>query len=282
MRLNGYRVMWIIIIFILVVGFIIASKYDLPISHAVHDPRNKFGHIMEGLGWLPAFFSFIFLFMLCGSASTAGSPGKLMFGILALVGAGILGGIADNYTKKYDDNGQSFFRWWYVFAFLALCLYIYILYSAKMTPIFRQKMLWFTSTSSVFLISIVVVVNLIKIIWMRTRFDEMLILNDFSGFTTWYSPFGKGGRSFPSGHTAHAAGILSLLFLCDAFPAYAKYKSTICILCLIYVGLMAATRIILGRHFLSDTLASVSIVSALFLFIQHSHWYKEGLYKILQ
>ena len=100
---------------------------------------------MEGLGWLPAFFSFIFLFMLCGSASTAGSPGKLMFGILALVGAGILGGIAENYMKKYDDNGQTFFRWWY-----ALCLYIYILYGAKMTPIFRQKMLWFTNTSSVF------------------------------------------------------------------------------------------------------------------------------------
>ena len=57
------------------------------------------------------------------------------------------------------------------------------------------------------------VINLLKILWNRARFDEMAASGDFSAFSPWYLPGGNGGTSFPSGHTAAACGILVLLLL---------------------------------------------------------------------
>ena len=37
-----------------------------------------------------------------------------------------------------------------------------------------------------------IAINLLKLVWARTRFDDMLAAGDFSRFTSWLQPFGQG------------------------------------------------------------------------------------------
>ena len=38
-----------------------------------------------------------------------------------------------------------------------------------------------------------VIIQLLKRVWDRTRFDDMLAAGDFGAFTSWFEPFGNGG-----------------------------------------------------------------------------------------
>ena len=125
-----------------------------------------------------------------------------------------------------------------------------------------------------------IVIHALKPIWNRARFDEMAQQMDFSGFTPWYQPFGAGGTSFPSGHTAAACGLIFLVFICDAFPQYRKYRKFILVLCSVYIAAMAASRIVIGRHFLSDTVAPCLIMAGIFLLMRRSKMYREMLDKL--
>lgn len=90
----------------------------------------------------------------------------------------------------------------------------------------------------------------------RTRFYEMAdpaIYNDqsFSMFTPWYS-HGFGGSSFPSGHTASGAAAFLSLLLCDTLDCFKNRERLFFALSWIYTWLLGFSRMIMGRHFLSD------------------------------
>ena len=123
---------------------------------------------------------------------------------------------------------------------------------------------------------------LLKFIWSRPRFDDMLAEGTQHLFRHWFMPFGSGGSSFPSGHTANAAGIFALLFLCDVFPALGRHRRLVTAGCWLYVALMAFSRILIGRHFLSDTLAASALMALLFYAVHHSKRYRQGLPALLE
>ena len=126
------------------------------------------------------------------------------------------------------------------------------------------------------------VINVLKMIWARTRFDDMMTMGSMDAFTAWWQPFGNGGTSFPSGHTASACSILVLVLLCDVFAAFAKKRTLVWSICWVYIAMMAYARILIGRHFLSDTLAAIFVMLCLFFVMVKCKWYRAGLKKIAQ
>ena len=122
-----------------------------------------------------------------------------------------------------------------------------------------------------------IAINLLKLVWARTRFDDMLAAGDFSHFTSWLQPFGQGGSSFPSGHTASACGIFMLLIVCDVSARFARRRGLVWAVCWAYVAGMALSRMAMGRHFLSDTVMAAGVMAALFLALTHTGAYRKSL-----
>lgn len=107
------------------------------------------------------------------------------------------------------------------------------------------------------------VIRFMKGIWQRTRFDDLLKAGDFSDFTTWLQVPGNGGNSFPSGHTASMGVILILVVACRLFEACRDDEAGFLFL---GYGVTAATafgRMLIGRHYLSDTLCAILVDSLL-------------------
>lgn len=94
----------------------------------------------------------------------------------------------------------------------------------------------------------------IKNLVQRTRFYEMLTVYEdsaFTMFTPWFKK-GCGGSSFPSGHTASGATLFLSLTLCDTVKRFQNKERLFFLLSWGYTWLLGFTRLIMGRHFLSD------------------------------
>ena len=276
------RIVTAVVGILFVFGFAIAAKYDLYINMEIHNSENIAAIFMETYGWLPAFITSVLLFMLLGSQPAISIWRRILFGILAIIESSILGHVADEYLVRRGLMAErGLIGSTSVFIVVVACVYIYLIKSKSITKAFRKRLIWFASNATVYSLIVVGIVNLFKEIWSRTRFDDMLAIGNFADFTPWYMPFGNGGNSFPSGHTANSAGVLTLIILCDVFPKCKKHKTIISIGCGLYIAFMALTRMIIGRHFLSDTLASGLIVTLVFSSMINSQFYKRGLSRIL-
>ena len=93
----------------------------------------------------------------------------------------------------------------------------------------------------------------IKTLWGRVRLRELVNMNSLESFTPWYHPkFFSGSHSFPSGHTAHATLLMMLPTWLSGKGL--KYRPALTALCMVFVALMAFSRLAAGAHFLSDIL----------------------------
>lgn len=94
----------------------------------------------------------------------------------------------------------------------------------------------------------------VKNLVQRTRFYEMLTVYDdpgFTMFTPWYQK-GCGGSSFPSGHTASGGAMFLSLLLCDTLDCCKNKERLFFLLSWGYIWLLGFSRLIMGKHFLSD------------------------------
>lgn len=100
------------------------------------------------------------------------------------------------------------------------------------------------------------VIQLMKAIWNRARFDDLLAAGDSFGadtaFTPWTQIPGSGGSSFPSGHTASAGVLLVLVLLCVLFEACEKDEGGWVFVGLGFAAAVGFGRMLIGRHYLSD------------------------------
>lgn len=272
----------VLALFVYVIGFWAATTWDLPLDLLLYSPTNPFAIFMEAFGWYPAFLVFVFY---CATwYAKLRKDGKLWQKLLppflAFVTLAIM---AWDSIRRLTTRGwlTGFTDWRCLFCILFVVLLGYLLFSiaCKAEPKTQEKFSFFGFWGTIYLAANQVVMFLLKTLWQRTRFDEMLAIGNYSDFTPWYIPFGNGGNSFPSGHTANAAGLFVLVILCDLFPSWNKKRKWVYALIWVYVILMAFSRILIGRHFLSDTLAASGIMAILFFILRRTSYYQKGIKK---
>lgn len=109
-------------------------------------------------------------------------------------------------------------------------------------------------------------VQLIKPVFGRARYRLMNMSGDFSEYTPWYVVNGgrqatveqlamgikDGYKSFPSGHTAAAAVVFSLMSIPVVFKLDRKTDLLITVATTLLVFAVALSRIIMGAHYLTD------------------------------
>lgn len=109
-----------------------------------------------------------------------------------------------------------------------------------------------------------VVVNVVKNPWSRPRYRSIVITEGLA-YQPWYhvgnasrDAFVAAGlkagefRSFPSGHAASAATMLSLVLLPMAFPQLKGKEKILTVIAFLIPALVMIARIMSGAHFLSD------------------------------
>ena len=160
--------------------------------------------------------------------------------------------------------------------YVFVVIYPFVLFSRhKELPVIK-KFRFIADFSILYCISTNTVVFILKNIWQRTRYADMAAAGSFELFTPWYQ-FGNGGSSFPSGHTAAACGILLLLLLPHLFTKFNYKGRMLLIISYFYIAISAYSRLVLGRHFLSDTFVSTIIASFIFWLMYTSSWCKKNI-----
>lgn len=266
-------------------GFTAAALYDLPLDQALYSPGNLYAIIFEGFGWYPVYLPTL---LLCAVLLTANS-GKLkiwQFCAAALVFVGGFTGIAHSsfgtLVQRGLLSGLTDIRIWFWFAAALLLVVAMLTLCQRASASTRLRLLCFSVWGSVFMLANHVVIKALKMLWQRTRFDDMMAAGSFEAFTPWYHIMGNGGSSFPSGHTANAVSILLLIVLCDLFAVRGAKRVAAYAVSWGYIGAMAFARILIGRHYLSDTLAAAGIMAILFFVMRRLPLYKRSLQKVQQ
>ena len=174
------------------------------------------------------------------------------------------------------------------FAFLGLLLDLTGLLAVNSLPDDAiARLIRFAVATVVFASLSTILVNLgLKDLFPRLRFRAMNLRPDdpvygFDAFARWYE-FGKNSfdretlvtvygtadaaKSFPSGHTAAAGVSYALIMLSDALrPKRRAVRAALWLIPIAFTGTVAVSRMLVGAHFLSDTLCGGTLSFLLML-----------------
>ncbi|MEG1153510.1 MAG: phosphatase PAP2 family protein [Ruthenibacterium sp.] len=261
-------------LFLFSIGMTAGFLWDLPLDIAVHNATWLPAILMESFGFYLQYLPPIFLFFCFAKTKTVPLWARILLGVIATLGGAAL--IVYSGTRLFKRETPAAGLILIVFALLfALCCFVLI--RALRQTAFLQKATFICAWGTVYLLVSTLVINVLKLIWNRTRFDDMLALGDFSHFTAWIHPFGMGGSSFPSGHVAAACSIFILILCCDVFPFFAKHRTMFWSISWAYIAWMALCRIVIGRHYLSDTVMAAFVMTVLFFAMTRNVIYRNSL-----
>ena len=239
----------IIIYYIIFAACMITALFvDLKLDIFLNDPKNPFCLFIEGMGEMPARLvcpiAGTLIFYLCDK-----TPLKILGFIVSLGGSAYAGYHISYYF--FPDNPNWWFGWG-----MGLFIGLIVLYIGQFIAVEEDLKKAFIILSFAGIIIMFVhlgFVEVMKSLWGRVRFRELLQLGSYEAFTPWYKINGiTGSRSFPSGHTGGA----SMSYLMMLFPfvskKWDKRKKLCFFIPLVYTGMVAFTRLVVGAHYLSD------------------------------
>jgi membrane-associated phospholipid phosphatase len=245
---------------------IIAAFFDLQIAEYVYNPKSVFAKVFAAVGMVPQ--SVVLLL----------SPPMLLAvlfekrrSIRPAVGIGAAAGIllAASASMYGAVNGIARGTGIRVVVLVALVCLIMALVFIAMLPFAKRRPqgLFFTALTGFLVVTVgAAVLQVLKTSWGRQRFFTM---NDAGAqFTAWYQPQGGGGvdafKSFPSGHSFSAMCAVWFAFWSRFIDGLRKYTRLIFALALSLGLAVMGSRMVYGRHFLSDVV--VGAVLALVFF----------------
>ena len=257
---------------------LIGARYDLAFNKAIYQPQNLIAGVMEAICWWPLYLP-VALLGAVWAFLHRDNPGLHVLGeVLLVVFFFILFAQTLGYLAKRDILPLD--GLWFTglqLALTLLCTVAALSFTARFGKADLIRLDFIAKTGILLCAADNIVINLIKVIWARTRFDDMAATGDFSAFSAWFRPGGTGGSSFPSGHTAAACGIFLLLLLPAVFDALKPKATLLTGISLGFIAFSAFCRVWIGRHFLSDTAAAAAIMAAVFLLITQSPLFAKRL-----
>ena len=238
---------------------LIGTFFDFGLSSLVVHEDSIFGKFFLLFGQFPV--------MLCGFSASAmllkslpeEKTEKLIFQVLAA--GGILGGLIG--VKEVIENASGIMMIVYSLIELliagAMFWFVYSTCDTSSPRRLRRTALFILFTVLITTAAVV----FIKIPWGRPRYRSVIDVQGLE-YQPWYM-IGKSARdafegvldhdefkSFPSGHTASAAYILTLITLKNVIPALRGQEKMLTIAGFVWIILTAVARIVSGAHFLTD------------------------------
>ena len=252
----------------LLVMMVIGSVWDYPISRALYNQSNVLGLFFAAFGEYPAALGFAAAGAMLISAR---NREKRLRGVLqALAGCVLLlfgAAMAAVLPTGYLDISLGLSAMigiactaLAVWGILRLCR------DADRGTVLR--------VAAVFLLVVfadILVVNLIKIPWGRPRM-RLVAVDERACFLPWWQPgtdlrdtlvaagvAAEEFKSFPSGHTANASALMLLCLLPKLSSKLEGKQTALFLTGFVWAALVALSRIIMGAHYLTDTMAGFAV-----------------------
>ncbi|WP_099222694.1 phosphatase PAP2 family protein [Listeria costaricensis] len=254
-----------------VVALILFSFIDLPVSKAIANPdpaARPFCQFMYIFGEMASS-----LFLLIGSviffraAQYKNHPilriWNAFFTIITFLLAVFMAAMMINFRVESLSNTtlSTIFIVIILAAAWILCDRLWLLKKEKAEILRLERVAYLLIVYSVLLN---VIINVIKPIWGRVRFRDLL--PDYSNFSPWYLIQGvAGAASFPSGHAANAISMIGLALYVD--PSKPSRVKKVFYFGVIWGLTVAISRVFFGAHYLSDITMGILISISLYVFL---------------
>lgn len=283
-----YLIKSLLFIVVFAILLVLASVFDLQISHllasndlaqSTYYSTNIFGRFFEYIGSFPIFvFGAFACLVLMHYFYKYKSYGKylslLMIVILVVVFEYLIHDtlkyiFRNHNIEEFLDNIVLTISVWVIsFLISVICIILY-----RKVDYEKNKKLIRYSIVIALTCSFYLIVSLIKGPIGRMRYRAMNLINDFSYFTPWYQVSeaknmlqnvdipSDGFKSFPSGHTFSAGVSYVLICLPYVYEKFnnRKWKIIWYIIPVLYTGIVALSRIVVGAHYFSDVLIGGSL-----------------------
>ena len=243
---------------------VLGSFFDKTIADAVFQPDNFMARLLESVGiFVPFIFvasTFVVLFFLVKEEDRLRSLKKVGCAVAAVIPYLIYGYMAsETYLSELWARGIVALG-----AALVLTPLTFLFFKNRRETDLRRYSVFLIFATIVCVISSIITVNVIKYLWGRVRYREMIAEADYllTDFTPWYHANGfslHGHHSFPSGHTCSATNLLVLCAAEEVFDVSRGQKKAVVFISVLYIVAMAYSRLVLGAHFLSDVTAGFLI-----------------------
>lgn len=239
------------------IGLLIAGIYDLNLASWIYHPTWTWAFWLDVFGQVPSFI--LAALVLEGLVQIYDSvPIKTIGRLGAMILMGITAYQLMRLAHRYD---------WTLILGLGIGFEVALnRWFTRKQPLFFVDHPHFLWMAVVAFVGSVLLVQGLKAGWARPRYETLLAgLDDFS---PWWLPLGPTLRnawmSFPSGHSQLASfmGVLAL------HPRLKASKSLKWVLAIFIVSVMAS-RMVLGRHFLSDVIVGMGL-TLLWIHFLHS------------
>ncbi len=246
---------------------------DLQISLAVVNQKSLFGRFFETFGEAPLFimfcFSTVFLFIHLKQEKLT----RIIIIRILMIPGMIIGGMFTlhqwvRYLTEYITGEKASGPWMVILIIIPVLICIPFAIKVKQENI--EKVKRFAVYCIIYFIAAQVISSVIKVPWGRMRYREMI--DPHLQFTPWYLPQGiTGSRSFPSGHTFNSCGTLILLYLPRLSEKFRGKEKALTIMCILWIVLVALSRVIIGAHFASDVTMGAVLGVTLYTTMNSKH-----------
>lgn len=274
-----YKYGYLVVIVLCVAAMAAGAKYDWMITDTLYNPQNMFGVIFEAASWLPV-YAFIPVLGACNMVRSKNNMTTFTVGAFLLIASCCIFSysvcdhfVARGFMRKVNPYLCGIFG-----GVVAAALFL-VIRGVKRSVI--RKMQAVCGFAFVYMFSYLAVIFALKIVFGRDRYEDIITGGEYL-FAEWFRPvFFSSGSSFPSGHTAAAMGIVVLLLLPFIFRPFKNLKLPLFVFCYAYAFLTAFSRLIMGRHFISDTAAAILIMTIIFIILtpKFEKLYKKELLK---
>ncbi|MBQ8604675.1 MAG: phosphatase PAP2 family protein [Oscillospiraceae bacterium] len=258
-----YKWGYLLVILICIAAMAAGAKYDWVITDTVYNPKSFFGVVFEAASWIPV-YAFLPVWGTTMMLKRKGSMGSFAFGSILLIAScsAFTYMICDHLVAREFMRRVNPYICGIIGGFASAA--IFLLMRMLKRPVIRriQAVCGF---ALMYMMSYLVVIFSLKLVFGRDRYEDIITGGEYV-FAEWFRPvFFSSGSSFPSGHTAAAMGIVILLLLPFLFEFAKNLKLPLFVFCYGYAFLTAYSRMIMGRHFLSDTAAAILIMTIVFI-----------------
>ncbi len=251
----------IILLYAVLMG--IAGTFDLPISQFLFEKNSGWAKVIEDYGELPGIITILTaIFIYHKKKKHSSNARSILYSFILTYSAFMLYTYIGNILLKPLVN--SFYP---IIAFASVLTLLSVFLVKKLKVNFSDTAFNFSKVVlSMGVFGYVLFVQPLKIFWGRVRFRDIDPM--FTNFTNWYIPNGiTGNESFPSGHTAMGFVLLSYIILFRDKNLFVR--NSVYVFILGWAIAVAASRVIIGAHFLSDVIVGSMGMVFVYLFFSN-------------
>ncbi len=248
---------------LLLLAAVLVIPFEQALSESLYEPNDVVASWVSSLAYVPGYFFFLYAwFMLLKYAMARYKNLLRVLQGVGMVGAFALMALMSIKLIDYLEHPP---------------LVLSILITAMVGGAFRLSRVTYVDAGAdgarmgfhmllTFVCTLFAVYGL-KILWARPRPFLVMAEND-TVFRPWFLPGGisdlNAFHAFPSGHTAITALWVVSLTLSGLLDGPSFHKKALKALLWLWLVLVALSRVVMGEHYMSDTLMAVVIVLGLF------------------